>query len=186
MAEDAANVPEGFASHWRKSGLTDPWEPLYSRRKEDAVYIGIRAGPAHSNSRGFVHGGLISALADNAMGLSCGVTLGHVRLVTVNLTVDFVAAAKQGQWLEIRPKVVRTAVRPCALQRPKFSRTKRFAPALTLSSARLERRLTSPAGRPLYCPMGNAISPRGDMPKYRVRSNLRTHTHVDAQHDLYR
>jgi uncharacterized protein (TIGR00369 family) len=113
MAEDAASVPEGFAPHWRKSGLTDPWEPLYSRRTEEAVYIGLRAGPAHSNSRGFVHGGLISALADNAMGLSCGLALGHVRLVTVNLTVDFITAAKQGEWLEVRPKVMRTGSTLC-------------------------------------------------------------------------
>jgi uncharacterized protein (TIGR00369 family) len=75
--------------------------------------IGLRAGPAHSNSRGFVHGGLISALADNAMGLSCDLALGHVRLVTVNLTLDFIAAAKQGEWLEVRPKVVRTGSTLC-------------------------------------------------------------------------
>ncbi|MEA2840464.1 MAG: hypothetical protein QOF41_1794 [Methylobacteriaceae bacterium] len=121
MGEDQPVVPEGFAPHWRKSGLTDPWEPLYSRRTEDAVYIGLRAGPAHSNSRGFVHGGLISALADNAMGLSCGVTLGHVRLVTVNLTVDFVAAGKQGQWLEVRPKVVRVGSTLCFATAEVFS-----------------------------------------------------------------
>jgi uncharacterized protein (TIGR00369 family) len=114
-------VPEGFAPHWRKSGLTDPWEPLYSRRTGEAVYIGLRAGPAHSNSRGFVHGGLISALADNAMGLSCGEALGHVRLVTVNLTVDFLAAAKQGQWLEIRPKVVRRGSTLCFATAEAFS-----------------------------------------------------------------
>src|SRR5690349_5603866 len=100
MAEEATNIPDGFARHWRKSGLTDPWEPLYSRGTAEAVFIGLRAGPAHSNSRGFVHGGLISALADNAMGLSCGHALGqavaNIRLVTVNLTVDFIAAAKQG------------------------------------------------------------------------------------------
>lgn len=117
MAEEAANVPDGFARHWRKSGLTDPWEPLYSRRTAEAVFIGLRAGLAHSNSRGFVHGGLISALADNAMGLSCGHALGqavaNIRLVTVNLTVDFIAAAKQGQWLEIRPKVVRVGSTLC-------------------------------------------------------------------------
>ena len=104
MADAPPDIPAGFAPHWRKSGLTDPWQPLYSRRTEDAVYIGLRAGPAHSNSRGFVHGGLISALADNAMGLSCDLALGHVRLVTVNLTLDFIAAAKQGEWLEVRPE----------------------------------------------------------------------------------
>src|SRR3954451_11680095 len=86
MGEASPDVPAGFWPHWPKSGLTDPWEPLYSRRTAEAVFIGFRAGLAHSNSRGFVHGGLISALADNAMGLSCGHALGNVRLVTVNLT----------------------------------------------------------------------------------------------------
>src|ERR1700744_5653358 len=99
MDEEPGEVPGGFTPHWRKSGLPDPWEPLFSRRTDAAVFIGLRAGPAHSNSRGFVHGGLISALADNAMGLSCGLALGHVRLVTVNLTGDFIAAAKQGEGL---------------------------------------------------------------------------------------
>jgi uncharacterized protein (TIGR00369 family) len=113
MGEEIPAIPEGFTPHWRKSGLTDPWEPLYSRRTAAAVYIGLHAGPPHSNSRGFVHGGLISALADNAMGLSCGHTLGNARLVTVNLTIDFIAAAKQGQWLEIRPKVVRVGSTLC-------------------------------------------------------------------------
>ena len=44
--DETAPVPEGFTPHWRKSGLTDPWEPLYSRRTAEAVYIGLRAGPA--------------------------------------------------------------------------------------------------------------------------------------------
>ena len=91
----------GFAPHDRKSPLTDPWEPLYSRRTGDRVILGLRAAEAHTNSRGFVHGGLITALADNAMGLSCARTLGEAAsLVTVNLTVDFLGVAYLGQWLE--------------------------------------------------------------------------------------
>jgi acyl-coenzyme A thioesterase PaaI-like protein len=46
---------------------------------------------------------------------------GHARLVTVNLTVDFIAAAKQGQWLEIRPKVVRTGATLCFATAEVFS-----------------------------------------------------------------
>ena len=65
------DAPEGFVRHDRKSPLTDPWEPLWRRVSGDTVILGLRAGAAHTNSRGFVHGGLISALADNAMGLSC-------------------------------------------------------------------------------------------------------------------
>ncbi|HMN82992.1 MAG TPA: PaaI family thioesterase [Burkholderiaceae bacterium] len=103
------SLPPGFERHFKRSGLTDPWEPLFSRKLPDAVYIGLRAGPAHANSRGFVHGGLISALADNAMGLSCGVVRGGGpgSLVTVNLSVDFVSTARQGQWVEVRPTVVK-------------------------------------------------------------------------------
>jgi len=98
--------PPGFAPHFRKSPLTDPWEPLYSRRTAEAVRMGFRAGPAHANSRGFVHGGMISALADNAMGLSCGHGLeGGPSLVTVSLAVDFLSSAKLGQWVEISPKI---------------------------------------------------------------------------------
>lgn len=93
--------PAGFAPHDRKSPLTNPWEPLFSRRTASAVILGLRAGPAHTNSRGFVHGGLIAALADNAMGLSCAAASEPAGgLVTVNLNVDFLGAAKQGQWLE--------------------------------------------------------------------------------------
>jgi acyl-coenzyme A thioesterase PaaI-like protein len=88
-------IPDGFAPHFRKSGLTDPWEPFYSRNTGKAIQIGLRAGPAHANSRGFVHGALISALADNAMGLSCGLSLqGISGLVTVGLSLDFLSTAR--------------------------------------------------------------------------------------------
>ncbi|MBP7650087.1 MAG: PaaI family thioesterase [Phenylobacterium sp.] len=94
-------IPAGFDRHYRQSPLTDPWEPLYSRKTDGAVVLGLEVTKAHTNSRGFVHGGLISALADNAMGLSCGHRLGDgARLVTVNLTLDFLASAQIGQWLE--------------------------------------------------------------------------------------
>ena len=67
---------------------------------------GLMAGEPHTNARGLVHGGLISALADNAMGLSCKGQHDEVSgLVTVNLSVDFLGAAQQGQWLEFAASV---------------------------------------------------------------------------------
>jgi uncharacterized protein (TIGR00369 family) len=95
------SVPAGFNPHFRKSPLTDPWEPLYSKVMEGAIILGLIAGNQHCNSRGFVHGGLISALADNAMGLSCGKQHENLGgLVTVTLNMQFLAAAQKGQWLE--------------------------------------------------------------------------------------
>jgi hypothetical protein len=31
------DIPDGFEPHFRKSPLTDPWEPLYSKRTERAA-----------------------------------------------------------------------------------------------------------------------------------------------------
>jgi uncharacterized protein (TIGR00369 family) len=104
-------IPAGFEPHRRKSGLTAPWEPIYARKTADAVQLGLRASEAHANSRGLVHGGLITSLADNAMGLSCLEQLGgEASLVTLSLTVDFIGTARRGQWLEIRPQVLRAGL----------------------------------------------------------------------------
>ena len=115
--EAVIDIPEGFTRHDRKSPLTDPWDPLYRRIAGDTVILGLRVRPEHTNSRGFVHGGLISALADNAMGLSCARTLGDVSsLVTVNLTVDFLGSALEGQWLEFDTVFVKPGSTLCFTQ----------------------------------------------------------------------
>jgi uncharacterized protein (TIGR00369 family) len=114
---NAPEIPQGFAPHFRKSPLTDPWEPLYSKRTDKAVIIGLRLAKPHTNARGLIHGGLIAALADNAMGLSCGQQMGGTTsLVTVGLAVDFVGSATTGQWLTIESDVIRTGSTICFAQ----------------------------------------------------------------------
>jgi acyl-coenzyme A thioesterase PaaI-like protein len=106
-------IPEGYERHFRTSPLTDPWEPLYSRAENGSIILALRIRQAHCNSRGFAHGGLISALADNAMGLSLIETLGqrHQKepsgLVTISLALDFLGSGKIDQWLEFVPRVLR-------------------------------------------------------------------------------
>src|SRR5512142_2227881 len=62
------DIPEGFERHSRPSPLTAPWEPIYYKRTAEAVVIGLRIAEPHTNSRGLAHGGLLTALADNARG----------------------------------------------------------------------------------------------------------------------
>jgi uncharacterized protein (TIGR00369 family) len=114
----ASDIPDGFERHFRQSPLTDPWEPIYSKRTADAVIIGLRLATSHTNSRGLIHGGLIAALADNAMGHSCGVKLdgGGSRLVTVGLSVDFIGTAQIGQWLAVESEVIKTGGTLCFAQ----------------------------------------------------------------------
>jgi uncharacterized protein (TIGR00369 family) len=110
-------TPAGFSPHDRKSPVTDPWEPIYARKDDETVVLGLRVAAAHTNSRGFAHGGLISALADNAMGLSCARRLGRLTgLVTVNLTVDFLSSAQIGQWLEFDTVFVKPGSTLCFAQ----------------------------------------------------------------------
>jgi uncharacterized protein (TIGR00369 family) len=99
--------PEGFSRHDRKSAVTDPWEPIWVRQLEKAVQLAVRISPAHCNARGFLHGGVIASLADNAMGLSLAAATGS-SAVTVSLTVDYVRSAAAGQWLQVEPRVIRS------------------------------------------------------------------------------
>jgi acyl-coenzyme A thioesterase PaaI-like protein len=111
----APALPDGFEPHFRKSPVTEPWEPLYSRPSAEGVELGLVVMAAHCNSRGFVHGGVIAALADNAMGLSYGVVRRRIGVdsatysgaVTVSLGLDYTASAKIGQWLQITPRVIK-------------------------------------------------------------------------------
>lgn len=122
QVDAAQNPPEGFVRHFRQSPLTDPWEPLYSRVMEDRVVLGLHVRTPHTNSRGMLHGGLIAALADNAMGLSCVQVLSEAGrkpeggLVTVAMATDFIGAAKLGQWVAVDTQYVKTGRTLCFAQ----------------------------------------------------------------------
>jgi uncharacterized protein (TIGR00369 family) len=110
-------IPEGFEPHFRRSPLTDPWEPLYSKRTDKAVIIGLRLAKPHTNGRGLIHGGLIAALADNAMGYSCAQATGWTTtFVTISLAVDFVGTAEIGQWCTVESEVIKTGSTICFAQ----------------------------------------------------------------------
>ena len=113
----ADTVPAGFEPHFRKSPFTDPWEPLYSKRTDKAVYIGLRLAKPHTNARGLIHGGLIASLADNAMGYSCAQAMDwSISLVTISLAVDYTGTADIGQWLAVECGVIKTGSTICFAQ----------------------------------------------------------------------
>lgn len=110
-------IPDGFEPHFRKSPLTEPWEPLYSKRTDKAVVMGLRLARPHTNARGLIHGGLIAALADNAMGYSCAQATGWTTsFVTISLAVDFIGSADIGQWLAVESEVIKTGATICFAQ----------------------------------------------------------------------
>ena len=111
------DIPAGFEPHFRKAPFTDPWEPLYSKRTDKAVIMGLRLSKAHTNARGLIHGGLIASISDNAMGYSCAQAMGWTTsLVTISLAVDYVSSAEIGQWLAVESSVIRTGSTICFAQ----------------------------------------------------------------------
>ena len=111
------SIPAGFEPHFRKSPFTDPCEPLYSKRTETSVTMGLRLAKPHTNARGLIHGGLIASLADNAMGYSCAQATGWATsFVTISLAVDYVGSADIGQWLAVECEVIKTGSTICFAQ----------------------------------------------------------------------
>ena len=100
-------IPAGFSRHTRSSAVTNPWEPIFANPEPGSVRLGLIIGEQHCNSRGFLHGGVIAALADNAMGLTLSsVRTGPGNVVTTALSLDYFGTSRLGQWLEIVPRVV--------------------------------------------------------------------------------
>jgi uncharacterized protein (TIGR00369 family) len=113
----ATDIPEGFEQQNRRSPLTDPWEPIYSKETPDTLILGLWLDTPHTNARGFAHGGLIAALTDKAMGHSCGHKMrGAHSLVTVSMSIDFISSAQIGQWLTVETDVIKTGRTLCFAQ----------------------------------------------------------------------
>ena len=115
MSETA---PEGFELFTRPSPLLDPWRPIYSRATPDRMLLALELREPHTNSRATAHGGLIAALSDQAMGMSCGVKLrtediAVSNLWTTSLAIEYLAAAKIGQWLEFDTTFARVGKTLC-------------------------------------------------------------------------
>jgi len=74
----------------------------------DAFVMGLRVQPHMCNPAGGLHGGMMMTMAD-LVGSMGGTTIIGLRkfVPTVNMTFDFVAPAKVGDWVEGRCEVVR-------------------------------------------------------------------------------
>jgi uncharacterized protein (TIGR00369 family) len=111
VREAMSEVPVGFEPSRRTSPFLDMIGPVYTRAGEDGILLGLRARTEHLNTRGFVHGAILAALLDVICGRNCAVRIGQPGLVTVSLTVDYVASAREGDWLEASATVTRVGRR---------------------------------------------------------------------------
>jgi len=88
---------------------------------EGVAIIEMKATEDMANHSGFVHGGMISTLADSAMGRSLRTLKpGVVRAMSFDLKLNFISAAKIGETLRATGRVVhagrRTMVTECRVE----------------------------------------------------------------------
>jgi len=105
------SAPSGFVPYHRSSRYLELVGPVYEAA-DDPSRVGLRIDERHTNARGFLHTGLLVAVADTIMGHTAQRALGpDARRVTVSLTTDFTSSARAGDWIEAQATVRRAGRR---------------------------------------------------------------------------
>jgi len=81
--------------------------PLWQRVVDGEPESALIAQDKHHNRRGLVQGGLLMTFADRSSGMTARVVSGRPNLATVQMDTHFVDAAKIGEILQSKPRVVR-------------------------------------------------------------------------------
>ena len=106
------SVPEGFSRYVDGGPFLDLIGPIYVKGNGGGRAFGLRIAGQHLNVGGVAQGGLLATLADHSLGRA--VRAGRdddERSATVSLTTDYLAAAKEGDWVESHTRVERVAER---------------------------------------------------------------------------
>lgn len=102
------HIPAGFVPVARSSPFAELLGPVYSHGSGFELSLGLRAQTKHSNMRGIVHGGVLAALADMALGYTLAFASDPpMGLVTASLTIDYAGSAKISDWMHTRTDVQR-------------------------------------------------------------------------------
>jgi uncharacterized protein (TIGR00369 family) len=84
-----------------RGGFTARNGPWFEKVAPDGrVLRGLRVLPRHLNALGIVHGGLLTAFLDAAMGAAAFRAAGR-RCVTLALSVEFLSHGRPGDWIEV-------------------------------------------------------------------------------------
>jgi acyl-coenzyme A thioesterase 13 len=97
-----SEIPEGFEPIFRSSPYLELLGPIFNKKADEGLVIGLRAEEKHCNARGLVHGGVFSSLADVALGYNAAFQGKEpTPLVTASLSIDYAGSAKLGEWIEV-------------------------------------------------------------------------------------
>lgn len=98
-------IPAGFTELTDVVGFAAANGPWFEKVENGRLIRGFLAGPQHANSLGIVHGGMMAAFLDSAMGTTVWHTLQR-RAVTMKLSLDYLGPGRVGEWLQAEGEVV--------------------------------------------------------------------------------
>jgi acyl-coenzyme A thioesterase PaaI-like protein len=81
--------------------------PIWQKSDENGMRFAFLADVKHRNRRRVVHGGMIMTFADRAFGMTARHATGQKPQATIQLDVHFVSPVQIGEFVEVRPEVVR-------------------------------------------------------------------------------
>jgi uncharacterized protein (TIGR00369 family) len=98
---------EGWSIRDDEPGLMTLVGPLWEKRQDGRMNLAFLAEPKHLNRRGVVHGGMLMAFADQALGLFAWEANGRLPQATIQLDTHFISPVQAGEFVEASCQVVR-------------------------------------------------------------------------------
>lgn len=103
-----SDAPSGF----RRTNMPSPFVvengPLYHKVEDGYLLMGFRVEERHTNAAGGLHGGMLMTLIDMQLNSALNYQLDTAQFIpTVAVTVDFIAPAVIGDWVQGRTEVLK-------------------------------------------------------------------------------
>ncbi len=99
LGKSLDNFPIHCLTKWLGGTLT--------QAERGIIAMDITVRPDMTNPSGFLHGGIQSAMLDDAMGTACA-TLGYInQFLSTNLSVDYLGTAKTGDDVSVKGYIFR-------------------------------------------------------------------------------
>lgn len=104
--EAAPSAPPGFV-YLARAPFVNHVGPLYQAEHDapGSMTLGIRVDTVHTNTMGFMHGGMIATVCDSAMARAA-VFLLQRRTVTLRMALEYFDPVKKGDWLTAHGRLV--------------------------------------------------------------------------------
>jgi uncharacterized protein (TIGR00369 family) len=112
-------VTDTLPKHDHDSLIAQGWEafentgfigligPILFKRDDRGLRFGFLADPKHENRRGVIHGGMLAAFSDRALGAAARDVQAGISVATIELGVHYVSAVNVGEFVEAECETVR-------------------------------------------------------------------------------